>query len=56
MAVPFNWPYAICPHSYLAKQFPPLDRAFRLIPVGSQMETKSLEDVMQAVSGLRSRN
>ena len=55
LAVPFNWPDVVSPRSDFAKQFPPLNRAFRLIVVGSHMETKGLKDVMQAVSGLRGR-
>ena len=53
--LPFDWPALISPRAFEAKSIPPADRAFRLIYVGSVIETKGVGDAIQAVAKLRNR-
>ncbi len=54
--VPFDWPAIISPHDYEPKASPPGSRPFRLIYVGSVIETKGVGDAIRAVSNLRKRD
>lgn len=51
--VPFDWPSYVSPHTYAAKCAPPGTRPFRLIYVGSVIETKGVGDAIKAVARLR---
>ena len=53
--VPFDWPALVSPRSYEAKSAPLGNGPFRLIYVGSVIETKGVGDAIQAVSKLRQR-
>jgi len=53
--VPIDWPAIISPNSYPAKSAPPTNRPFRLIYVGSVIETKGVGDAIKAVAKLRNR-
>ncbi len=53
--VPFDWPAVISPRNFEAKSAPVANRPFRLIYVGSLMETKGVGDAIKAVAKLRRR-
>jgi glycosyltransferase involved in cell wall biosynthesis len=53
--VPFDWPALVSAASYEPKSAPDADRPFRLIYVGSLVESKGVGDVIRAVSLLRER-
>jgi len=53
--VPFDWPALISPRSYDAKKAPPADRTFRLLYVGSLVESKGVGDAILALSKLLKR-
>jgi glycosyltransferase involved in cell wall biosynthesis len=51
--VPFDWPPLISPSGFAAKESPSTDGPFRLIYVGSVIETKGVTDAVMAVARLR---
>ncbi len=53
--VPWDWPPLVSPRNYETKSAPLGDRPFRLIYVGSLIETKGVGDAIRAVSTLRKR-
>jgi glycosyltransferase involved in cell wall biosynthesis len=53
--VPFDWPAVISPRDFETKNAPPPARAFRLIYVGSIIESKGVGDVIGAISLARKR-
>lgn len=53
--VPFDWPALVSAARYEPKGAPQADRPFRLIYVGSLVESKGAGDVIRAVSLLRER-
>jgi glycosyltransferase involved in cell wall biosynthesis len=53
--VPFDWPPLMSARSYAVKNAPPANRAFRLLYVGSLIESKGVGDAIQALSKLRKR-
>jgi glycosyltransferase involved in cell wall biosynthesis len=48
--VPYDWPALISPQDYSAKSAPPQNRPFRLIYVGSLVETKGVGDAIKAIA------
>jgi glycosyltransferase involved in cell wall biosynthesis len=53
--VPFDWPALLSPCDYNPKDAPPPGRSFRLLYVGSLIESKGVGDAILAVSKLRQR-
>jgi glycosyltransferase involved in cell wall biosynthesis len=53
--VPFDWPALISPRHYEAKNAPPANRSFRLLYVGSLIESKGVGDAIRALSKLHER-
>ncbi|HEY6925002.1 MAG TPA: glycosyltransferase [Steroidobacteraceae bacterium] len=53
--VPFDWPALVSAASYEPKRAPHVERPFRLIYVGSLVESKGVGDVIRAVALLRGR-
>ena len=53
--VPFDFPALISPSSFAAKEAPSTEGPFRLIYVGSVIETKGVRDAIMAVAKLRDR-
>ena len=53
--VPFDWPAVVSSRNYSAKTAPPDNRPFRLLYVGSLIETKGVGDAIQAVSRVHKR-
>jgi glycosyltransferase involved in cell wall biosynthesis len=53
--VPFDWPALVSAASYEPKNAPGAGRPFRLIYVGSLVESKGVGDVIRALSVLRKR-
>ena len=53
--VPFDWPANISPLDFEPKSPPPPDRVFRLIYVGTIIESKGVADVIGALRILRDR-
>ena len=51
--VPFDWPAIISPRSYDAKNAPPANQTFRMLYVGSVIESKGVGDAIRALSRLR---
>ncbi len=51
--VPFDWPALISPRSYHPKTAPSLSETFRLLYVGSLIESKGVGDAIRALSKLR---
>jgi glycosyltransferase involved in cell wall biosynthesis len=53
--VPFDWPAVTSPRDFQPKEAPGTDRPFRLIYVGSVIETKGVGDAVRAIGALRAR-
>jgi glycosyltransferase involved in cell wall biosynthesis len=54
--VPFDWPAITSPRDFQPKVAPATDRPFRLIYVGSVIETKGVGDAIRAIGTLRARS
>jgi glycosyltransferase involved in cell wall biosynthesis len=54
--VPFDWPAITSPRDFPPKVAPATDRPFRLIYVGSVIETKGVGDAIRAIGTLRARS
>jgi glycosyltransferase involved in cell wall biosynthesis len=53
--IPYDWPAVISPHDFATKSAPPSDAPFRLLYVGTVVESKGVGDAIGAVSLLRNR-
>lgn len=53
--VPFDWPQLVSPSAYPAKNCPAVHAPFRLIFVGSVIETKGVGDLIRAIRMLQGR-
>ncbi len=53
--IPYDWPALISPHDFKTKRAPSLETAFRLLYVGSVIESKGVGDAISALGLLRQR-